>query len=111
MLLVQKELGEKKSFKSHLDFPTIIYELGHIVFKIIDKPAFGKEFVRFELFEYYNDNPVRRHKRQVPVSKGQSVGFDLSKDYYLQDDKKYALKTTIYIESNREIFDVVFIQL
>ncbi len=111
MSLVQKELGKKKCFSSHLDFPHTIYQLGIIVYKILDELTFGKEFVMFEVFEYYNDKPVRRHKRVVAGNKGQSVGFDLRRDYHLQDDKNYALKTTIYIESNREVFDVVFIQL
>lgn len=110
MLLVKRELSKKTHSKSELDFPLLVTRASIITYDFTDKPARDNRFT-FELFEYYKEKPVRKIIKRGRWQKGQQFGFDLVKDYFIREGIKYSLKTTIYIENNREIFDVIFIQI
>lgn len=111
MLLIQRELSEKTHLKSELDFPLIINRPSHLVYTFPDAHVIGKNSYIFELFEYFKTKPVIKKKLTGKWTKGQSFGFDLIKDYFIKEGIRYALKTTIYIQNNREIYDVIFIQI
>ncbi len=112
-MLIKRELGSQKHFKSELSFPLVVHKAEMIVYRFPDKPHYGNRQYTFELYEYdlKTDEPIIRAKKKGLWNKGQSFGFDLRKDYFLREGKRYCLKTTIYIENNREIFDVIFIKI
>jgi len=96
---------------SELNFPDVIKELGVIAYTFDAVPSSNNEY-QFVLYEYNKfDKPIRKHVSKGTWRKGQTFAFDLRTDYYLVDGRKYALKTIIYIENNREVYDVVFIDL
>ena len=107
-----RELSKKAFSTDSLSFPFILRDMTCIGFKFDEHPSNTNRQYVFELFEYLKDKPVRKHiTRGNNWEKGQSFAFDLAKDYPVEYGKRYSLKATIYIENNREVFDIVFIDL
>ena len=42
--------------------------------------------------------------------RGYTIGFDMIKDYFTKEDRRYALILTIYDSNNNEIEEVVYIE-
>lgn len=111
MSLVQRELSKKMHLRSELDFPFIVNKLTHVIYTFTDKPSFGNNKYIFGLYRYFEGKPVLSAKKMGTWDKGQSIGYDLEREFHIEEGIEYCMKITIYIENNREIFDVIFIKI
>ncbi|KKL72705.1 hypothetical protein LCGC14_2082240 [marine sediment metagenome] len=94
-----------------LAFPTVIKERCVIQFKIhCNSHKFNPSYT-FTLYEYNTfGEPTKRLRMSGTYQRGYTIGFDMIKDYFTKDDRRYALILTIYDSNNNEIEEVVYIE-